>query len=194
MTLSLDQRALGGWGERVCVDECRIWFGRQKQHAIVMGLTDGKRCALRIIPNRKAATLLPVIADLVAPGSIVVTDGFVGYRRVNRLGFTHSKVIHARKMWVNEGGNSTSEIEGIWRWVRRLLMGRAGAVSEANLWKFLGEFMYRYEVRGDRAAGWWRLIGRFARIDEGVLERARRRIDLRYVAGSAVGVGAREAK
>jgi hypothetical protein len=189
MALSLDERPLGGRGRMVYIDECRIWFGRQHQYALLLGLTDGDRLALRIIPDRKAATVLPVIAALVAPGSIVVTDGHGAYCRVNRLGFTHSVVNHSHKRWVNEGGNSTSPIESTWRWIKRLLKGRAAFVSEANLWKFLGEFMYRYEMRADRAAGWWRLIGSFPQVDDGVLERARRRIDLRYRARADGGDG-----
>jgi hypothetical protein len=94
--------------------------------------------------------------------------------------FTHSVVNHSRKMWVNEGGNSTSQIESVWRMAKRLLAGRKCLVSEANLWKFLGEVMYRYNTRSDRAAGWWRLIGSFPPVDAAVLERARREIDLCY--------------
>ncbi|HTM96411.1 MAG TPA: IS1595 family transposase [Croceibacterium sp.] len=179
IALSLIARPLGGPGMRVYIDECLLRLARASERVVVLGLTDGERCVLRIIPNRKAATLLPVIVRQVAPGSTIVTDGWAGYNGVGKLGFAHSRVNHTSKLWVNHDGDSTAPIEGQWTVIKRLLKGRAPFMSSANMWKFVGEAMYRYDARFDQAAAWWRLVGAFPVLGPGVLEAARRRIDLR---------------
>ena len=50
---------------------------------------------LQMIPNRRAATLLPII-QLHAPyGSIIITDEFASYEAVQSLGYNHFTVNHS---------------------------------------------------------------------------------------------------
>lgn len=47
------------------------------------------RIRLRRIPDASADSLEPFIKDVVEQGSVVHTDGWLGYIRVETLGYTH---------------------------------------------------------------------------------------------------------
>ncbi len=49
------------------------------------------RCRMRIIPDGSATTLHAFIIDNVAPGSTVITDGWSGYRGIEKAGYTHDR-------------------------------------------------------------------------------------------------------
>lgn len=47
------------------------------------------RCRMAPLENAKAATLRAFIQDNVAPRSLIVTDGWGGYRSISRYGYSH---------------------------------------------------------------------------------------------------------
>ena len=66
----------------------------------VLGLFDTQyvpaRPYLQLVRRRNAATLLPIIQRKVQPGSLVYTDQWAAYRRMQRvLGFNHQTVNHS---------------------------------------------------------------------------------------------------
>ena len=49
----------------------------------------------KIVENVKAETLLPLIDEMVAPGSLIATDESGSYNKVDSLFYTHGTVRHA---------------------------------------------------------------------------------------------------
>jgi hypothetical protein len=178
MAMLATDHPLGGTGIKVYVDETWLCIGKQ-QRTILLGITDGERCIMRIIPNRSRRTLFSILRELVLPGSILITDSWAGYRDANSLRVSHSKVNHLRKQWVNAAGDSNAPVEALWRITKRVLRGRSGRIADDNLWKYVGEIMYRYNAGFDPAGGWWRMISSLRTVGPQDIERARQRIDLR---------------
>lgn len=79
----------------------------------VFGLLSQDTVTAMVIPNGKAATIQPIIRDLVEKGSTVVSDEYLGY---HGLGFdktyTHEVVKHGEKNYVSDTGFHTNSIEG----------------------------------------------------------------------------------
>lgn len=183
LALAEPETKLGGPGRKVYVDEALVRIGALQKRTTLFGMTDGERCAIRLVPNRKAATLLPLICEAVQPGTTIVSDGYQSYKRLGQLGFPHSVVNHRRapkrQLWVNEEGDSTAHIEGIWGLFKRFLKGKSGGMSDENLWKYVAEVTYRYRAAVDPAKAWWELIGSFRTVRPEDLETVRKRIDRR---------------
>src|SRR5580704_9732530 len=86
---------------RVEVDECYIGglegglpgrLNLQKALIVVAAQEDGPgigRIRMRHILDASAANLLPFVQDSVEPGSVVHTDGWLGYLPLDREGFEH---------------------------------------------------------------------------------------------------------
>jgi len=104
------------------IDESK--FGKRKYHRghrvegawVVGGVerTEERRCFLVVVQDRSQETLLQLIKDNVAPGSIVHTDYWKGYDGMDRLfgfGYTHRKVNHSRE-FITADGIHTNTIEG----------------------------------------------------------------------------------
>ena len=76
------------WGQRV---EGGWVFGMIKKKA--NGLAG--KAFLSIIPDRTADTLIPLIQQLVQPGTRIISDCHAPYMRLRRLGFDHVAVNHS---------------------------------------------------------------------------------------------------
>ncbi len=97
-------------------------------------------------------TLKPIILANLAPGAELITDGFGGYKDLNKF-YYHTIVNHAKGVWV-EGGKHTNTLEGFWGLLKRGIDGIYHQVSPKHLHRYCDEFAYRYNTRkvkdGDR--------------------------------------------
>ena len=50
---------------------------------------------MHAVPNRSAATLMPIIQDSILPGTTVMSDLWRAYGGVNTMGFNHFTVKHS---------------------------------------------------------------------------------------------------
>lgn len=166
MALVEGVRQIGGPGQHVYVDEALLRGvttpGRKGSgRAIVMGMSDGEAVATAIIPDRRTETLLEVIHRRVRPGSILVTDGFSSYRRLDQLGWERSVVNHSQNIYVNHEGYSQAAIESYWGALKRMMRSSHLHVSRLNLWKYLGEFNFRYSRRNRSHETFWDVLDSF---------------------------------
>jgi hypothetical protein len=102
----------------------------------VLGGVDRKSkvCFLRAVPDCTAATLLPILEELILPGSRVITDGWAAYADILGIGggvFSHDVIIHAHN-FVNPVDSSvhTQRIEGLWKDVKKKLCRQCGTSNE----------------------------------------------------------------
>ena len=47
------------------------------------------RRRMKILTDASAATLHPFVTEHVEPGTRIITDGWLGYRGIDKLGYTH---------------------------------------------------------------------------------------------------------
>ena len=112
----------------------------------------GGRIRMRRIPDGSAKSLQAFVTDAIDPGSLVHTEGWHGYDRLERNGSRH-QVTFLR-------GNDALAAELLPRvhrvvsLLKRWRLGtHQGAVSQAHLDSYLDEFTFRFNRRTSRHRG-----------------------------------------
>jgi len=115
------------------------------------------RIRLCRIPDASARTLEAAVAAAVEPGSLVRTDGWVGYRHLPARGYRHEVV----REEAEAGQHLLPRVNRVVALFKRWLLGiPQGAVSPAYLDVYLDEFTFRFNRRTSRWRGqlFYRLI------------------------------------
>jgi len=152
---------IGGEGECVEIDETFIG-GRMERgqrggnpaegKATVFGMVErGGDVVTHVVPNRKRATLFPLVREAVKPRSVVHTDEYRTYGTIGSMpamAYTHHSVNHRAGEYVcARTGSSVNTIEGFWAQLKRGINGTHIHVSARHLPKYLGEFEFRWNMR-----------------------------------------------
>lgn len=90
-------------------------------------------------------TLQPIIMKHVNWGTQVVTDGFGGYKDLNKY-YYHTIVNHGKEEFV-VGDKHTNSLEGFWSLLKRGIYGIYHQVSEKHLARYCDEFTFRYNTK-----------------------------------------------
>ena len=71
-------------------------MGKQEEGVWVFGgiEQESKKCFLKIVEDRSAATLIPIIKRYVKPGSVILSDCWKAYSSLKE-GYTHLTVNHS---------------------------------------------------------------------------------------------------
>jgi transposase-like protein len=132
--------------------------GRQSGNKVLIVIAaqeDGKgigRIRMRRIPDASAGSLMPFIEEAVEPGSIVHTDGWLGYDPVERTGYRHR--ITFLKGQSESASGLLPRVHLAASLLKRWLLGtHQGAVSEEHLDYYLDEFTFRFNRRKSRSRG-----------------------------------------
>ena len=122
---------------------------------VVAAQEDGRgigRIRMRRIPNASAKSLIPFVQEAVEPGSVVHTDGWLGYDPLTSSGYKH-KVTFLR-------GNPKSatgllpRVHRVISLLKRWLLGtHQGGTSHEYLDYYLDEFTFRFNRRTSRSRG-----------------------------------------
>jgi transposase-like protein len=159
-----DETYLGGEEEAV--------RGRQTETKALIAVAaeeDGPgigRIRRRRIRDASADNLMPFIQDSVEPGSVIHTDGWLGYLPLDGKGYRHEVTFLK--------GNSKTASELMPRLplavalLKRWLMGtHQGAVSLEHLDAYLDEFVFRFNRRKSRSRGqlFYRLLEQAVAVD-----------------------------
>jgi transposase-like protein len=110
------------------------------------------RIRLRRVPDGSADSLQTFIDEVVEPGSVVHTDGWVGYDRLKAHGYRH------RITFLSDHPEPANELLPrvhlvVSRLKRWLLGTHQGAVAAAHLDYYLDEFTFRFNRRRSRHRG-----------------------------------------
>lgn len=151
---------VGGEGKIVEIDE--TWIGgsltfrrgdnrsrsQRQNKTLVMGMLERDGSVLTtIVPDNRKHSLLPKIAEHVAPGSMIHTDELRSYKDVPKMGFGHDTVNHSRGRYVSVTGAHVQGIENFWSQLKRAINGTHIHVSGKHLWKYAKEAEYRFNRR-----------------------------------------------
>ena len=97
---------------------------------------------MQIVDRRDAATLLPIINDHVAPGTIVHSDEWAAYNRISSLPNvgSHSTVNHSVTFVDPATGTHTQHVESYWNHCKTKIKRMKGC-AEDQIPSYLDEFM-----------------------------------------------------
>lgn len=132
--------------------------GRQtdsKALIVIAAQEDGAgigRIRMRRIPDASAENLMPFIEEAVEPGSVVHTDGWIGYLPLEGRGYRHRiTFLKGRKESPSELLPRVHRVASL---LKRWLLGtHQGAVSREHLDYYLDEFTFRFNRRNSRSRG-----------------------------------------
>lgn len=112
----------------------------------------GGKLILHLCENVQQQTIQPLITSGIAPGTLINTDEYAIYNRLNEWGFGHVTVIHGDGEFArNHDGDGINEvhvntIEGVWSLLRSWLRPHRG-ISQRWLPLYLGFFQAMHNVR-----------------------------------------------
>ena len=150
--VEIDEAYIGG------VDDNTGRPGKDSNKTGVLGMVERDGDIMtHVIPNVKTKTLMPLITENVEQGSTISTDELRTYSNLRKYGYKHGSVRHSIQQWKN-GIHHTNSIEGFWSQLKRSINGTHVHVSRKHLPKYLGEFEYRYNMRGNPEAMFSRLL------------------------------------
>lgn len=141
----------------------------EKTLVVVAAQEDGKgigRIRMRQISNASAESLIPFVRDSVAPGSVVHTDGWLGYLPLKSNGFQHE--ITYLKGNKKAASDLLPRVHLVISQLKRWLLGtHQGAVSHKHLDYYLDEFTFRFNRRRSKSRGklFYRLAQQAVAID-----------------------------
>ena len=108
---------------------------------------------LEICDDRKAETLIPIIASTVKPFSIIWSDQWKAYNTLSNYGFNHSKNFVDPSTGVN-----TQKIEGTWNIIKQFL-DKNGLKDRKNLELYVHEWCFRRNIGNTFEKCWKAIIG-----------------------------------
>ena len=118
---------------------------------------------MQLVPDRTAATLLPIIQAHVAPGTTVQSDEWSAYNAVAGLPAVaaHHTVNHSICFVDPATGVHTQHIESYWNRAKLKLKRMKGCHSE-QLPSYLDEFMWRERYGKSSKEAWENIIRNIA--------------------------------
>lgn len=160
--------AIGEAGERVYIDEAlfrgMVSKGCINSRTIIFGMCTEEVVLAMAVPNRKAATLIPIIQSCVHPKAIIVTDGYRSYHSITKLGWQHEKVNHSKRIFVNDSGYCQAQIETYWRYLKKCIKLMHLKADERNAWKYINSFNFVYNRRNRSHQTFWDAVSVFPEI------------------------------
>ena len=127
----------------------------EKTLVVVAAQEDGQglgRIRMRQIPDASAESLIPFVQDSIASGSVVHTDGWLGYSPLTSNGYQHQVTyLKGNKKAASE---LLPRVHLVISHLKRWLLGtHQGAVSHKHLDYYLDEFTFRFNRRRSKSRG-----------------------------------------
>jgi transposase-like protein len=125
----------------------------EKEKPPILGLIQrGGEVVLRMLPNVQQPTIQPIITKTVSSGSLVYTDEYDIYARLEDWGYGHKSVCHGRGEYARDDDSDgfcevhVNTLEGFWSLLRSWLRPHRG-ISQEKLPIYLGFFQFVHNTR-----------------------------------------------
>ncbi len=128
----------------------------EKEKPPILGMIQrAGEVVIQMLPNVQQATIAPLIQETIAAGTLVYTDEYNIYNRLEQWGYGHKTVNHSQGEYArDDDGDGFHEvhvntIEGFWSLLRSWLRPHRG-ISQEKLPLYLGlfEFVHNMKKRG----------------------------------------------
>ena len=112
----------------------------------------GGQVVIRMLENVKQVTIQPLIEAVITPGTLVYTDEYSIYDRLEKWGYGHKSVCHGAGEYArDEDGDGFHEVhvntmEGFWSLLRSWLRPHRG-ISQEKLPLYLGFFECIHNIK-----------------------------------------------
>lgn len=122
--------------------------GYNKDKIPVFGMVErGGRVVAEVLKSAKSADVLPVItANLSTVETVLFTDDYPIYDKVESLGFQHDVINHSEDRFLRMGIH-TNTIENFWSTLKRSIGGTYIHVSPNHLSSYVNEQAFRFNHR-----------------------------------------------
>jgi transposase len=104
-------------------------------------LKRGSKVYTKIIPDAKAATLMPIIQERIMPDSVVFSDSLASYNVLDVSGFSHYRINHSELF--ADRKNHINGIENFWNQAKRHLR-KFNGVPKDHFHLYLKECEWRF--------------------------------------------------
>jgi len=113
------------------------------------------RCRMAPLVDASAASLHVFVTDHVEPGATVITDGWQGYRGLDKLGYVHDpRSQRAARARGEDPGALLPAVHRVASLTKRWLLGtHQGSVDDAHLPSDLNELVFRFNRPPPRSRG-----------------------------------------
>ena len=158
--IALEKRnscVIGGVNQIVEIDESKI-FKRKYDKGRYLSMQEGwafggiqrstKERFVVLVPDRKEATLLPIIQKYIKVGTTIMSDEWRSYFNLDKYGYKHYTVNHSKNFVNPEDPNvHTQSIECNWRYLKNTFPknGTSDQLKES----YVDEFVYRQVHKDD---------------------------------------------
>jgi transposase-like protein len=115
------------------------------------------RIVAKVIPDVSAKTLRGTIKQFVLPGTMIYTDEFIQYRKLDREGYFQRRVYHRQGVYVS-GAVHTNTIEGFFGHFKTDVRGTHHSISRRWLDSYLNEWVWKWNHRNDNEAMFRQLL------------------------------------
>jgi transposase-like protein len=140
---------IGGVNDFVEIDESLFVRrkhnkGRQVSEQWVFGgiSRNTNECFLIAVPNRAAATLVPIIETYIKPGTTIMSDEWKAYDKLGEVGYNHLTVNHSLNFVDPLSGAHTQRVENMWKNAKMRNKKHCGT-AQSMIDSYLCEFMWR---------------------------------------------------
>ncbi|MEO0395363.1 MAG: IS1595 family transposase [Cyanobacteria bacterium P01_A01_bin.137] len=112
----------------------------------------GREVVIKMLANVQQQTIKLIIQSVVKPGTLIYTDEYDIYARLETWGYTHKSVCHSAGEYArDEDGDGFCEVhvhpmEGFWSLLRSWLRPQRG-ISQEKLPIYLGFFEFVHNAR-----------------------------------------------
>lgn len=161
-TVEVDETYIGG-------QEAGLSGGRARGKKVLTGIAVEiraprglGRCRIAPLEDASATSLQAFVTAHVEPGATVITDGWQGYRGLDKLGYVHERRSRrAARARGEDPGELLAAVHRVASLIKRWLLGtRQGAVGVAHLPSYMNEFVFRFNRRrsGSRGLVFYRVL------------------------------------
>lgn len=113
------------------------------------------RCRMAPLADASGKTLNGFVSENVQPGATVITDGWLGYSGLAKLGYVHDPC--SQRAASARGEDADKLLPAVHRvasLTKRWLLGtHQGSVNDSHLPSYLNEFVFRFNRRRSRSRG-----------------------------------------